>query len=449
MDERACAPDDALAAPPTEGMLRPPDRYDAQDVSGRSIAAYGVFGLPLAFAALPIYVHVPKLYTDGFGVPIALVGGVLLAVRSLDALTDPLIGWASDRVAARKWLIALSLPLLGGGMFGLLAPPAGVGALWMGLMVFLVTLGFSAATINYGAWGAEISRCPDGRTRVVATREGFALLGVVLAAALPGVLAGDEVAGLAALAWVFLPLLAVGAAITLILAPVGMAPRRSKAPMFASLAGALGHRPFRLLMVVFAANGIAAAIPATTVLFFVADVLGAANLSGLFLVLYFLAGAASLPLWVVVARRVGKVRAWLMSMLLAIAVFVWAWTLGSGDVVAFALICILSGAALGADLALPPAMLADLLARDGATGRLRPGAAFGWWNFVTKANLALAAGLSLALLGAFGYASGTTDAASLSVLAAIYALLPVVLKLVAAALLWMLREQLNFQGNTP
>ena len=413
------------------------------------LAAYGIFGLPLAFAALPIYVHVPKLYADGLGVPLATVGGVLLGVRIFDAISDPMIGWVSDRVGARKGMIALSLPLLGAGMFGLLSPPPDAGALWMGLMVLIVTLGFSAASINYGAWGAEVAHTPHGRTRVVAAREGFALIGVVLAAALPGLIADDEVAGLAALGVLFLPLLLVAAVISLGFAPAGPTPRRSNAPMLGSLGAALMHRPFRLLIIVFAANGIAAAVPATTVLFFVSDLLGAERLAGLFLVLYFVAGAASLPLWVVLSRRIGKVRAWFSSMLLAIVVFIWAWTLGPGDVLPFAVICVLSGMALGADLALPPAMLADLLARDGARGgTARAGAWFGWWNFVTKANLALAAGLALPLLAIFGYASGSTDPASLQALAAVYALLPVALKICAAALLWALRDELDFAESS-
>lgn len=413
----------------------------------RGVLAYGVFGLPLAFAALPIYVHVPRLYVEGVGLSLALVGAVLLAVRILDAVTDPLIGWASDRLAHRKLAIVLSLPVLGGGMLALLAPPAGAGAVWLAGTVFVVTLGFSVATINYGAWGAEAPRTPPGRTRLVASREGFALLGVVLAASLPMLLSpGDEAAGLARLGWVFLPLLAVGALCTLAFTPA--APRRRSARQAAlpALWAALIHRPFALLLLVFCANGIAAAIPASTVLFFVADVLQAPALAGVFLVLYFVAGAASLPLWVRLARRYGKTRAWTGAMLLAVATFVWAFTLGAGDLVAFGVICLLSGAALGADLALPPAMLADLLARDTAPSDARAGAWFGWWNFVTKANLALAAGLALPLLGALGYASGSTDAEALRALSIVYALVPVLLKLLAAALLWALRHTLDFEG---
>ncbi len=431
--KRASAGDSSAARPSAPGPA---------SFSRRAIIAYGALGMPLAFAALPIYVHVPRLYAEDLGLSLATVGGVLLAARIVDAVTDPLIGWASDRLAARRGLILAALPLLAIGMPALLAPPEAAGAWWLAAVLVLVSLGYSMATIAYNAWGAEVAPTPDLRTRFVASREGFALGGVVLAAALPGVLAGDAgaAAGLARLAWLFLPVLALFAAWTLWFAPKGPAQRRGRESVLRGLMIALSNAAFARLLAVFAANGIAAAIPSATVLFFVADVLHAPQLAGLFLVLYFLAAAASLPLWVVVSRRTGKLRAWLIAMVLAVAVFVWAGLLGPGAVIAYGVICVLSGAALGADLALPPSLLADLLARGGksreAEASLRAGACFGWWNFVTKANLALAAGVALPLLGALGFEPGARSADAAAALAMVYAFVPVALKLGAIALLW-------------
>jgi GPH family glycoside/pentoside/hexuronide:cation symporter len=186
---------------------------------------------------------------------------------------------------------------------------------------------------------------------------------------------------------------------------------------------------------VFVANGIAAAVPATLFLFFASDRLALPQYAGLFLVLYFIAGALSMPLWVALARRHGERRAWLISMALAIATFVWAYTLISGASTAYAFICILSGFALGADLALPPALLAAVIGHAGDIGK-REGAYFGIWNWATKINLALAAGISLPLLEVMGYRVGSTDAQGLHALAVGYALLPCLLKSVAALMLW-------------
>jgi Na+/melibiose symporter-like transporter len=126
-------------------------------------------------------------------------------------------------------------------------------------------------------------------------------------------------------------------------------------------------------------------------------------------------------------------------MLLAIVTFAWAALLGSGDVAAFAVVCLASGVALGADLALPGALLAGVIRRAGHQGQSE-GMYFGWWNFATKLNLALAAGIALPLLGLIGYAPGSRDPQALQALTLAYCVLPCLLKLAAAGLLtfiWM------------
>jgi GPH family glycoside/pentoside/hexuronide:cation symporter len=67
-----------------------------------TLAAYGLFGMPLAMAALPLYVHLPKFYGDHLGVNLAVLGSVLLALRLADGVVDPLLGVLSDRGGARK-----------------------------------------------------------------------------------------------------------------------------------------------------------------------------------------------------------------------------------------------------------------------------------------------------------------------------------------------------------
>ena len=424
----------------------------AASLPTRQMVAYGALGFPLAFAALPLYVHVPQLYADSVGLPLALVGAVLLLTRFADALIDPLLGQWSDRLGNRRRLIALALPALALGLAALLAPPAngGTGGLvWLVLTLALTFIGFSLATINYHAWGAEIGETPQERVRVTAAREIFALGGVVVAAALPSLLASDAATALQYLGWIFVPILAVAALATFAGAPPSVVPA-GPAQQGLPLRAVFDDPRFGRLLVVLAAGGIASAIPATLVLFFIADVLQLPEWQGLFLVIYFVCGGLALPGWVALARRHGKVRAWMASMVLAICSFVWAFLLDAGDGIAFALICAASGAALGAELALPPALLADLLADGRRAGRKAAGAGayFGVWNFVTKFNLALAAGIALPLVALGGYKVGAGDTASaqgLVALAAIYALLPAAIKIISLLLLWRWKHQ--FEGN--
>lgn len=401
------------------------------------VLAYGLLGLPLAFAALPIYVHVPHFYAQVGGLELALLGAILLGARLFDAAIDPWLGWLADRVPRRRMVMLALLPFTL-GFVALLNPPSTHAAAWLLASLVVTYVGFSAASVAYQAWGAAIGNGSVQRTRLTAAREGFGLLGVLLAATLPAVLALELAVGIARLSWV-LPALLLPVAL-LVVFHVPIAPRSPGAQpsMLSSLGRVWRDLAIRRLLLVFAASGIASALPATLFLFFVADVLQAPGASGALLGLYFLAGAASLPAWVWLAARWGRVRAWLAAMLLAVCAFAGAALLGAGDVTAFALICLASGLALGADLALPSAIAADLGERRGHSG-----AVFGVWNFVAKLNLALAAGLALPLLAWLGYvpASGS----GLEALRMAYALLPLSFKLLAAALLWHWRHDLEIR----
>lgn len=407
--------------------------------------AYAALALPLAMAALPVYVHVPKLYADDLGLPLALVGAILLGARLLDAVQDPLLGWWSDRAGAsggsRRRFVVAALPMLGLGVLGLFNPPqAGTAALagWMAACLAIVYLGFSMASISYYAIGAELSSDYHERTRVTAARGLLGVAGVLVASVLPALLAGGgpESAGLRAFSLIFVPVLLAGAAVMLFVTPERPVAPGPRLPLRASLAGPLGNGSFRWLAAVFVVSGVASAVPATLILFYVQDVLDRSDLNGVFLGVYFLFGAAGMPLWVKAARRVGKKNAWLGGMVMSIAAFAGAFLLGPGDARAFGLVCALSGIAYGAELALPPSILADVVDRDRVAGTARPdGAYFGLWQFTEKLNLALAAGLALPVLGALGYRPGNAQAA-MGTLSFMYAAFPCLLKLTALAVLW-------------
>ena len=408
------------------------------------LIAYSLAAIPLAMAALPIYVNVPKFYSDVIGLNLAAIGALLLASRVFDAIQDPLLGHWSDRTRGTRlgrfvWLLA-GAPLLAASMLGLFNPPDwGPAALmaWLLAMLLVVYTAFSMVQISYQAYGAEISDDPVERTRVVSFREGFGLIGVFLAAALPQLLSDrfGPREGYAVFAMIFVPLVLGLVGLTIWLSPRPQARQLADSGQaFSSMVWPLRNRRFRQLLVVFVFNGIAAAIPATLVLFFIQDVLQASSLAAVFLILYFAAGAAGMPLWVWLSARLGKARAWLAGMVISIVAFVWAFLLGPGDVIPFAVICVLSGLGLGADLALPPSMLADVIDDDERAGHARrEGAYFGLWNLVTKMNLALAAGIALPALAWLGYTPQSgSSAQALTWLAAVYALLPCGLKAVAA-----------------
>ena len=415
--------------------------------SAREGLLYGLLGLPLAFVALPLYVVLPNHYAREFGVPLATLGAVLLAARLLDAFIDPLIGRWCDRLFARSGRAVLAFgafaALLLAAGFGLLFFPATREPLpllvWATVLLIVTYAAYSALSVAHQSWGAMLGGNEAQRSRIVAWREGLGLVGVALASVTPLVL------GLGATVALFCAALAVG----------WLAWARAVRPQASTVARTRNiwlpfSRPaFRRLLGVFVLNGIATAIPATLVLFFVQDRLQAPKtMESAFLGIYFVCAAISIPAWLRIVGRYGLARSWMSGMLLAVAAFVWATRLGAGDTGVFTAVCALSGLALGTDLALPGAMLAGVIAQSGDRGSFE-GAYFGWWNFATKLNLALAAGLALPLLGLFGYSPGARDAAALDALTVAYCLLPCVLKLGAIAAIYTLIVRPGQTGDTP
>jgi len=394
-------------------------------------------------AALPIYVHVPKFYSDVVGLNLMAIGGLLLAARLFDAIQDPLLGYISDRYRDARmgrmlWVI-LGTPFLAAGMYGLFHPPQwdqSLMAWWLVAMLFLVYTAFSMLQISYQAYGAEISDDPLERTRVTSWREGLGLIGVFLAAALPEILSKQhgQRQGFAEFSTIFVPLLFLMVAATVIFSPRAVARTEAATKdVLRAMWKPLNNPLFKKLLIIFVFNGIAASIPATLVLFFIDDVIKAPQLSAHFLIAYFAAGAFGMPLWVILSARIGKGRAWCVGMVVSIVAFMWTFTLNAGDTTPFMIICIMSGLGLGADLALPPSILADVIDDDDKRGLGRnEGAYFGLWNLVTKMNLALAAGIALPSLALLGYTPGAVQAPNaLFYLAGVYALLPCLLKAVA------------------
>ena len=411
---------------------------------------YGLLGLPLAFVALPLYVLLPNHYARAFGVPLATLGAVLLGARLFDALIDPLLGRWSDRLYAHqpravlRWAAAASI-VLALGFAALFFPPVNqVNTLvvWATACLVLTYTAYSALSILHQSWGAMLGGDEGQRSRVVAWREGLGLVGVVLASVAPVAFGLPVTTGLFFLA-LLLGWLALRSARKPWSHAAGARVRARGAAVWTSGRPASVWLPFsrpqfRALLAVFMVNGIASAIPATLILFFVQDRLQAPpSAEPWFLGSYFLSAALAIPLWLRVVHRLGLARTWGVGMLLSIAVFVFASQLGAGDTNAFIVVCALSGVALGTDLALPGALLAGVIDTNGDRGRAE-GAYFGWWNFATKLNLALAAGVALPVLGALGYAPGARDAQALQTLTWAYCLLPCGLKLVAAGLLYTL-----------
>lgn len=403
-----------------------------QSALAQRFPAYTGFAAVLSGAGLPIYIYAPKYYADTYGVSLVMLGGVLGALRFFDFVQDPMLGWLSERLRRAKAVaVTGGAALLALSMVGLfaVAPPIDP-VWWFGLTVTGLFSAFSFLTINFYAQGiAKAGTSENGHMRLAAWRESGALTGICLAAIAPTLLAGVSADPFATFAWGFVVATAVAAFF--------MWPEWTPAPTAQAptpIREIIGDPIARRLLLLALINATPLAVSSTLFLFFVESRLGAQNWEGPLLLLFFLAAAVSSPFWSALAARFGAKPVLLSAMVLAVASFGWAYSLGDGDVVAFSVICVLSGATIGADLTLLPAMFAKRMSVISPNG----GQGFGLWSLVSKFTLAFAAVFLLPLLEWHGFVVGGDNTPSvLMLLTALYALVPSVLKLVAIGLLAM------------
>lgn len=416
----------ATVKPPTEAG-------GGVELSPAQALAYSLPNAVLSFASLPLVVYLPAFYNETVGLSLLSVALCLFAARLFDLLSDPLIGHLSDRLTYghdthRRTLMVIGTPLMACGLYFLLNPGDGVGWLYLLGWSILSWAGWSLIAVPYLAWGAETGASSDARNRAPFYREAAGLVGIatgIILAAAAGV--DDDPAA-------FLPLAALVLIATLpasVLLAVLFAPERAPGVTPGDAMRILPDRSQRTVLLAMVLSSTANALPASLFLFFVRDALQLGDYTGLFLVVYFVFGIASLPFWLKLSRRTGKLRSWRSAMLLASLAFAFVPVLVTFPVLAlpgFVLICLLTGAAQVADLALPASLLADL--NTGQDGRA--GLAFGFWGFLTKFAGALGVLFAFGGLALAGYdRNETPDATALIALTLLYSIVPVGFKLLA------------------
>ena len=399
---------------------------------------YGLLSWPLAMLGIPLYVYLPSYYHQ-LGLELALVGSMLLLARISDIFTDPLVGWLCDYsgTRGRYALLILGWLLLLIGLWQLLLP-RDVSAMHLLLWAMWVYLAWTLIMIPYQALSAQVSTIAHIKTHYTASREGFAILGVVSVLILPFLLADSQ--DYAQLFSVLYPLVSISLslALALLLWRLRLLKSAATAPKQALFSkatfGVIWSDPgSRRLLPAYFLNSLANALPATLFLFFVEHVLQLDAYMGLLLLGFFLSGILALPLWVWLAQKIGKYAAWRLSMLSACVSFIWVFSLAPGNLWGFAAICLISGLSVAADVALPASIQADIAQDLSRKNGSLSGLLFALWGVLTKLSLALAVGLALPLLGWLGWEQRSE--LSLQALLWLYAGAPVLLKLIA--LYWL------------
>ena len=414
---------------------------------------YGVLGLPLAFGGIPLYLYAPDYYGRNQGISLGLLGTLLLLLRALDAFSDPLFGWLADRQAQHRLMLNLCFAVCFAlGFSALFLPPPGSGAAWFFGSVLLASAGYSFLTIQLNSLGAVRSRTENEALALNSARESFVLIGLFLAALLPAAFSLwlGERTGMGWVVAIFLGLLLV--AVGLWQSWLRNIPITVSSPQENPAGYLVLIRSYGALFGIYSISALASACPAILFVFFVRDYLLLEAWTGLFLLAYFAAGIAGMPLWKSLAVKYSPESAWAASMLLAMLGFAGVLFIDAGHAAAYLLICLASGLAFGADLALPTSILASRLAQEQQLNGASRG--FACLAFLSKVALAVSAAALLTLLDLAGYQPGVGgDQDARVALLLSYGAIPLATKALALlALLWLMvfrKRKVNENNHIP
>ncbi len=420
-----------------------------KDVPTTKRLAYAAPAFALAVVGIPIYVYVPKFYTDVVGVHIVVLGYLILGVRLFDAVTDPLIGFISDRTRTRfgrrRPFIAGGALMLALSITFLFNPPEQsptFETVWFGTWIFCVFLFWTLVEVPYESLGPEITFDYHERIALFAWRDGALIAGTLIAAGSPALVSrlldlsntpADERSKFFWIAGIYAPLVVIFCwwCISAIREqnPKGDPLRPGLWKEFRTV---LQNRPFVILIISYTIAAFGSNLPATLILFYVEYVLQS-KAADLFLALYFLTGIVFLPGWVFLGKRTGKKVAWILSMLINTGAFVGVFFLGPGDTHIYGILVFFSGIGFGATIALPSAMQADVIDYDELlTGERREGHYIGLWSITKKLAAALGVGAALTLLGRAGYEPNRVQPDQvILMLRLLYALIPSLCNLLA------------------
>jgi Na+/melibiose symporter-like transporter len=466
------------------------------------LASYGAPSMPLSMVSLPLAVYLTPVYADsaGFGLSLGFVGLMLALSRVFDGITDPLIGFYSDRIRTRwgrrKPFILIGMPIFIIGVWLLWIPPiefTDITVLGMTMnsgypyllgVLVLMYIGATIKDVPYSAWGAELARGYNERTLVMSWKEAFTVSGSLIGAMTPAVIVfwgytkpTDNVYFLTIALAIVMPILVRNMLAVVPEYPVQENTNR-RLPLRESFRYVWANEPYRKLVIIFLFSTIGSAMTNSLSFFFVKHVLLAGDLYGFYLAPYFISQIVAIPLWFKLSAKVGKHKATMVAIfwyslwscfipLIAIAPQVWfdpfelghllsflpdSWLRGlnerfdgipTGKFAFFIGVMCLKGSSIGALSALPYAMAADVIDLDSAqTGKRQGGAYFSIWTMTRK--LAYALGLvvgttAATIVGFNSLADPINEPNSWSALlwlACLYSIIPALFKFVAVPILW-------------
>ena len=379
--------------------------------------AYGMPGLGAGYMYLLMSLYVMKFSTDVLFIAPAVMGVIFSISRIWDAVSDPIAGYLSDRTTfkfgrRRTWMLISFIPISFGFM-AVFSPPESMQGQSLDLWMMIAILSFYSAitllNVPHMALGAELSEDYHERTRLFGVRHIGFTLGSILALVSMSLLISEEnnpdgdVRQLAG----SLAFYAIGAMSLMIFFAVS---KLKENPEFQNRVNKNPFKAFRdvwinphakILIIVLFIENLGGAVIGVLTLYVTQYIVEAPAWAPLIIFAYMLPSALSVPLWIPLSRRFGKIRLWVFSLAFTGISFGGIFIIPFLDSITDRLIVMFIGAALGGMAAgcggaIGPSVKGDVIDYDEyLTGERKEGSYFAALNFVFKS----ATGIMLLVTG--------------------------------------------------
>ena len=397
-------------------------------------------GWGLADMGIVVFVIVKQLLvlsflTNYLNVPVGIAGLLTTSVLIFDIITDPIVGYLSDRTHSRwgrrvPWM-GIGALILSGGIIGLFGVPQSLSLLgtiiWVGVFFALATVGFTMVAIPYGATAGEMTQDPKERSTMMGFRMAFASVGILLGGAVIPQLAGGTRDGHFIAAIYVAPIIILsiwGSLWSTRTAPRILSP--SARGFMSTWLLVFKNKPFVILVCLYGIMTLAIAL-ITAGLPFAAIYLifdsgnsllspasSALGILSLLFACFVFGSILSQAFWVWMSARFGKVSALIFGLfiyiILLVAIFV---SLPSVDIMLIAILFVVAGMTNGAYQQIPWAIYPDLMdITRSESGDAIEGAFSAIWLFGQKVANAIAPLILSLILALFGWresGEGFTD----------------------------------------
>lgn len=398
----------------------------------QTVLSYASMALPIAFAGIPIYILLPDFYATQHQVSLSSLGLALLLLRIIDSVQDPYIGWICDRYSQyrRKILIITSIVFFI-AFFALFFPLIENKILWFFVTVFIVTTCYSVFVVNLNTIASLSCQTTSERTRLISARETVGLLGVICAVTLPYILQSSLTIQLSyAVYSIIFGILLLLCGHLFFKVQWNYTFKNTTLETYKLKDFFSQIKNIKLYKIYFLST-LAASFPAVLVTMYVREILQSEQYTGAFLLVYFLSGIIFMPVWKKLSNHFSHESIWLISMIISAISFIFAGTLGEGDIILFLLVCVCSGFCFGADLLFPATILSNFIEQNKYEANST--ILYGNLSAISKFSLAIASFISLTALDFSGTnLTGSYTDLSLTALSLLYAVIPSIIKGITA-----------------